>query len=278
MNEFYQSPYPFVMLVLLVIVFLFCIRHYLKNTKKQPVISIGSAQILGRRNEQEDCFSTVTTESGIMAVLADGMGGYSNGKIASNVAVNTYADAFTKAENIYPVEEFLMDTARLSNMRIYERGNGEKIGTTLVVVVVSEDYLYWASVGDSAIVLFRNNELINLNKKHVFESVLEEKYISGKISKEEMMNNSKKKRLTNYMGHKGFKDIEVNEKAIQLRPGDKVILCSDGVYNSINEIELERALMKKIKPSAASEEIMGMIREKNLVKQDNATIVILEKK
>jgi serine/threonine protein phosphatase PrpC len=67
-------------------------------------------------------------------------------------------------------------------------------------------------------------------------------------------------------------------KAIQLRQGDKIILCSDGVYNSINEIELEGALSKKIKPKEAAEEIINIIKGKNSPKQDNATVVILEKK
>ena len=136
--------------------------------------------------------------------------------------------------------------------------------------------LYCASIGDSAIALFRNGEVINLNKKHIFESELEQQYISGKISEAQMLNNPMKKRITSYLGAEVLKDIEICEKPIKLKRGDKVILCSDGVYNSISEIEMETILMAKLKPYEVAEEIIEMIKAKNFPKQDNATIVILE--
>ncbi len=274
----YQGSYLYVLVFVIIIFVLLCVRYFLKNAKKSPNMLIGCAQIIGKRKQQEDSYSTAVTQNGILAVLADGMGGFSNGKMASSTAVNTFVEGFTKAENIHPVDKFITDTSRLSNTRIIEKENGEKAGTTLAVVIISGGFLYWASIGDSAIVLFRNSEFINLNKKHIFESVLEEKYISGKISKEEMMNNSKKKRLTSYIGYKGFNDIEMSEKNIELRKGDKLILCSDGVYNSVSEIEMERVLSKKLTPDGASQEIMELIRRKNSSRQDNATIIILEKK
>ncbi|HEX9062854.1 MAG TPA: SpoIIE family protein phosphatase, partial [Clostridia bacterium] len=90
-------------------------------------------------------------------------------------------------------------------------------------------------------------------------------------------NNTRKKMLTNYLGHTGFSEIETGRDAIKLRPGDKVILCSDGVYNSISELELERILSRKLTPSKAAEEIIESILQKRISNQDNASIIILEK-
>jgi len=276
MTEYLQGPYIFVLVSLLVVCILIFIRHRLKNWKKDNYIIIGNGQTIGKRDEQEDSFSTVENEKGIMAVLADGMGGYTNGKVSSSIAVNTFIDEFSNSYSIYPIEDFFRNVSRISNRAILDRSKGARSGTTLVSVIIADEMLYWVSIGDSAIALFRNGEVINLNKKHIFESELEQQYISGKISEAQMLNNPMKKRITSYLGAEVLKDIEICEKPIKLKRGDKVILCSDGVYNSISEIEMETILMSKLKPYEVAEEIIEMIKAKNFPKQDNATIVILE--
>lgn len=264
------------LLFLTIILLLFCIRYVLKSSSKEQYITIGNEQIIGTREEQEDSFSTIVTEKGTIAVLADGMGGYLKGKVASNIAVNTFINEFSKLGSINNIEKFFIETSKMANKKILEGIKGVKTGTTIAAVIISENYLYWASVGDSAIALFRNGEFINLNKKHIFESLLQEQYLSGRISKEEVLNNPMKKRLTSYIGHDDFKDIEINKQPIELKQGDKIILCSDGIYNSISEFEMEKVLMKNIQPFKASEEIINIINKKNYPKQDNATIIILK--
>lgn len=264
------------LLFLIIVLLLLYIRHILKSCSKEQYITIGNEQIIGSREEQEDSFSTIVTEKGIMAVLADGMGGYSKGKMASTIAVNTFIYEFSKLGSISSIEDFFVKTSKIANKEILKEIKGVKTGTTIAAVIISEHHLYWASVGDSAIVLFRNGEFINLNKKHIFESILQEQYLSGKISKEEVLNNPMKKRLTNYIGHDDFKDTEINKHPIELKQGDKIILCSDGIYNSISEFEMEKVLMKNIEPFKASEEIINIINKKNYPKQDNATIIILK--
>lgn len=276
-ENLYSNPYLFVLAFSMIIVMLFAIRYYLRNAKSTPEILIGNGQTLGKRKEQEDCFSTVMNENGVLAVLADGMGGFTNGRVASSLAVNTFVQEFSKSKNIEPIDKFFKDTSRLSNAYIVERAKGEKVGTTLVAVIISDSYLYWSSIGDSAIALFRNGEFINLNKKHIFQNVLEEQYLSGKITKEELLSNSKKNRLTNYMGHRGFRNIEICDRSIKIVKGDKIILCSDGVYNSVTELEMENVLSKRLNPFKAAEEIIEIIESKKRPNQDNATIVILEK-
>ncbi|HOV27081.1 MAG TPA: protein phosphatase 2C domain-containing protein [Pseudobacteroides sp.] len=276
MTEYLQGPYIFVLVSLVVVCILIFIRHRLKIWKKDNYIIIGNGQTIGKRDEQEDSFSTVENEKGIMAVLADGMGGYTNGKVSSSIAVNTFIDEFSNSYSIYPIEDFFRNVSRISNRAILDRSKGARSGTTLVSVIIADEMLYWVSIGDSAIALFRNGEVINLNKKHIFESELEQQYISGKISEAQMLNNPMKKRITSYLGAEVLKDIEICEKPIKLKRGDKVILCSDGVYNSISEIEMETILMSKLKPQEVAEEIIEMIKAKNFPKQDNATIIIME--
>lgn len=259
------------------ILILLLIRYLLISSRKKPEVIIGNAQSIGARSEQEDAFASVINEYGVIAALADGMGGYSNGKMASSLVVNLFVKEFNKKRQIEPVDKFFHETLQLSNKRLLEKAKGKKTGTTLVAVVIFEGYLSWVSVGDSAIALFRNQEFQNLNQKQIFQTVLEKEYLSGHISKEEVLNNPKKKRLTNYVGHENFREIISSKRAIKLQHGDRIILCSDGVYNSITEMEMEKALMKNLPPQKAAEEIIDLIKAKNIKNQDNATIIILEK-
>jgi len=273
-----MKPDIVIYILLNVIALLFFLKHLLnKNTEKQRLV-VGNAQTIGKREQQEDSFATTSTENGLLAVLADGMGGYTQGKMASHTAVETFVRRFRNTGNIHPLEKFFRETVLLCNQRVLQQGKGERSGTTLVAVVINENELYWVSVGDSAIVLFRDGELENLNKKHVFQRVLEERYLSGEISEKELIRNPKKKRLTSYIGHEGFKDIEIYNKTIRLSPGDKVILCSDGVYNSLSELEIEHLLAKKTSPTRIAEEIIDLIDRKDLPHQDNATLIIIEYK
>jgi serine/threonine protein phosphatase PrpC len=275
MRDYYLEPYIVVLTSFAVIGILFLIRYLLLH-KKQLKLMVGNAQIIGTRNDQEDSFSTAEDQKGLLAVLADGMGGYSNGKVASNLAVETLIREFSNAESVHPIDKFFLNAANLCNRAVLDKAKGKRMGSTLISVMISDGNLYWASIGDSAIMLFKNGEFINLNKKHVFEAVLEEQYISGRISEEQLLNNPMKKRITSYIGAEVLKDIEMSEKPIKLVPGDKVILCSDGVYNSISEIEMEDVLIKNLKPFEASEEIIDIISRKNYERQDNATIIILQ--
>lgn len=272
---YYEHPYWVVVSSALIIIVLLLIRYKLRRVRAFPKIEVGNAQIIGTRDEQEDSFGTAENNSYVLSVVADGMGGYSNGKLASNIAVNTFIQEFNSTLDIHPIENFFVNTANLCNRAVLDKAKGKRMGSTLISVIVSEGYLYWASIGDSAIILFKDGELINLNKKHVYKAVLEDKYISGQISEEQLLNDPMKKRIYSYIGAEVLKDIEISEKPVKLRMGDKVILCSDGVYNSLPEIEMESILGKTMDPFETAEEIVDAIRAKNYSKQDNATIIIL---
>jgi PPM family protein phosphatase len=271
-----NSDTVLIVLALLVLI-LWSIRLLVLKMRKKVAIVVGNAQTIGDRKEQEDAFATVVHEDRFLAVLADGMGGYSYGKMASNLVVNTFVREFTKTgEKQQPAAFFFRSAAFLCNQRLLERNKGTKSGTTLVAVLIAGGYLNWASIGDSAIVLFRDGEFINLNQKQIFQSLLEKRYLSGEISREEMLNHPKKKRLSNFIGYEGFQDVEINRQTIKLRRGDKVLLCSDGVYNSATEMEMEKILARNMAPNQAAEAIISLVEQKSIAHQDNATIIILE--
>ncbi|AWX57725.1 MULTISPECIES: PP2C family serine/threonine-protein phosphatase [Brevibacillus] len=270
-------PYLVVLGVIIAITLLFRLRAALIRQEKNPVIQIGNGQTIGRREEQDDYFSTATSSHGTIAVLADGISGLANGRLASTLAVTTFIREFTKLDNPKHTSLFFSRAASLANSEILQALRGSRGGTTLVAGVIVEDKLYWGAVGDSIITVFRNGEFIPINQKDIYESVLEARFLSGEITKDEALEHPQKKQLINYLGYESFQNIEIGREPFPLEKGDKVILCSDGVYDTLTEMELEQILFQNIAAHDAADQIIEAVESKQKANQDNATILILEK-
>ena len=278
MEEQELVPYIIVLGFIIVLYLLFLIRKKFNYREGKHYIEIGNGQTIGRRKEQDDYFSTATTGNGTIAVLADGISGLKNGRMASTVAVNTFIQEYLQLDRLDNVENFFKKVAIQSNNEIVHNLKGSSGGTTLAAAIIDEHgYLHWAAVGDSIITIFRNGEFITVNQKQIFESVLTERYLSGEITEVEVRENPMKKRLINYLGYEGFKNVEIGREATKLNKGDKVCLYSDGVYNSLTEMEMEKILSQKLSPYDLAQEIIEAVEQKHLKNQDNATIVIVEK-
>ncbi len=279
MSMFQQGaiPYLVVLGVIIAITLLFRLRAALIREEMNPVIQIGNGQTIGRREEQDDYFSTATSSHGTIAVLADGISGLANGRLASTLAVTTFIREFTKLDNPKHISLFFSRAAFLANSEILQALRGSRGGTTLVAGVIVEDKLYWGAVGDSIITVFRNGEFIPINQKDIYESVLEARFLSGEITKDEALEHPQKKQLINYLGYDNFQNIEIGREPFPLEKGDKVILCSDGVYDTLTEMELEQILFQNIAAHDAADQIIEAVESKQKANQDNATILILEK-
>ncbi|MFG3433557.1 PP2C family protein-serine/threonine phosphatase [Lysinibacillus fusiformis] len=271
-------PYIIALVFIVVLIFLIIIRGILAQKMEKGKIYIGNGQTIGRRDEQDDYFSTAETAHGTMAVLADGISGLANGRMASTIAVTTFIEEFKKLGSLNQLQDFLNKAAMASNHMIVENLNGSNGGTTLVTAIIDNDgYLHWGAVGDSVITIFRNGEFLAINQKHIFESVLTERYIAGEISQLEVQENPLKKRLINYLGYEGFKNLDTGNNPIQLHKGDKVCLFSDGIYDALTEVEMEKILSQQAPPYDLAQNIIKAVEQKRLKNQDNATILILEK-
>ncbi|MFP3917121.1 protein phosphatase 2C domain-containing protein [Lysinibacillus telephonicus] len=270
------TPYIVLLSLICIIFVLFYVRRLVLKPDLQEELLIGNGQTIGKREEQDDYFSTVISEGHTLAVVADGISGLANGRMASTLAVTTFVREFMKLERYIKLQDFFSRAAKQSNEAILKNLSGASGGTTLACAIISYNQLHWGAVGDSIIALYRNGHLVNVNEKHTLSSLLEEQYLAGQITKQQAMENPMRKRLINYLGFEGFKSMEIGEP-ISLKKGDKIILCTDGVYNSLTELELCEILEKPLSPNDAAEEIINRIDAKRLKHQDNATIIILEK-
>ncbi|MFF2484391.1 PP2C family protein-serine/threonine phosphatase [Paenibacillus sp. NPDC058071] len=263
-----------------VIVLLLAVRRRLARgglaAVPPPAVQIGNGQTIGAREEQDDYFASAETPVGTIAVLADGISGLANGRTASTTAVSTFIRQYMNVNSEREIAAFMAQAARQANRDIINRLGGVSGGTTAVAAVVCGDSLYWGAVGDSVIFVYRKGDFIPVNRKHILATVLEERCISGEITAEQARDNPMRKRLVNYLGYESFESMDIGEEPFRLKPKDRVLLCSDGLYNGLTEIEMEEVLGKTIPPYEAAELLIEAIERKRLKNQDNATIVILE--
>jgi PPM family protein phosphatase len=259
------------------------------RNKKRPYTSNiipGNYQHIGQRSDQQDAFAfsdmedeEFVNECGLIAVIADGMGGLKLGSEASNFAVMTVLDLYTsykeKSENIPSKLTSIVDE---TNRRLYklsvEMDMEMNIGTTLAAVVVIKNELYYISVGDSRIYHFTGKQITQLTSDHVYARELEKRAASGELSVSEVRNHPDGHALTSYLGITEIKEVDQNITPINLIPGDRIILLTDGVYNSISEDELIKAM--ELAPQESAESIINTVAVKEILYQDNMTAVILE--
>lgn len=237
-------------------------------------VDIGNAQIIGTREKQDDSFGTCIKNYGVLAVVADGIGGYLNGNLASQITVETFLDEFDKRDVTDNLSYFFQKTSMLSNERIRDEFGDAKGGTTVVSVVLKDDKLFWTSVGDSNIAVFRKNRLIMVNRKENVKNWLENQYYAGNAKLKEVLDGKSDKRLVNYLGYDGFKKADESDRPIYLKKKDRILLYSDGV-EILGQIGLENILKKRMNAQKMADAIIQSVARSNKAKKDNATIVLL---
>ena len=285
--------------IIAVLVTVIFVLLYKLRKKKNPVIlptvvnnvdeprrkisfRVGSLQNIGKRKEQQDSFylsnirdEQMLNQKGLLAVVADGMGGLEDGAAISKLVTDTFAQNYA-GQNINSSSTFLYETARKSEATVEKYIERVDItgGSTLVAVLVKGNELDFISVGDSHIYLFSNGKLTQLNREHNYGEVLKDKARRGEVDRDEPNVNPQRHSLVAYIGMGSFHTVDRNAQPIKIKAGDKVFLCSDGVYNALGK----DALALELRGSAvvAAKRIESKILSQNLPKQDNFTGVIVE--
>ncbi len=239
-------------------------------------IAIGNCQGQGGRPYQEDSFGfsdispQAVASNGFTAVLADGMGGLSQSELVSKALVNFYTkNIFTYTENP-SMRQQMYESVVQSNIAL-RNGKG---GSTLVVVHCCSHGIYWCSVGDSRLYLCRNGRLFLMTEDMDYRRDLFTDVLAGKLSVQNVLSNPKKDALVQYVGMAKEVFPESSDRPYLPYVGDKLLLCSDGIYNALSEEELLCALEQ---PAGACAEMLGnMVVYKNYKNQDNYTALVLE--
>ncbi|HWP97261.1 MAG TPA: protein phosphatase 2C domain-containing protein [Syntrophomonadaceae bacterium] len=244
----------------------------------------GNAQDIGRREEQQDSFLFSDMENpelvakiGVLAVLADGMGGLKMGREASTLAVRTFLVEYSTKTPEETIPEELKRSTLVANGAVFDMATRSNLawntGTTLVAAVVDLDELYWISVGDSHIYLFRDQTLTQLNRDHNYSYQLQTQVSQGILTQEEADVHPERNALTSFLGMDVLGEIDQNLQPINLKPGDRILLCSDGLHGVLSPEEIIQAL--GYPAQEAAELLLTQTLSKSLRHQDNVTVAIL---
>ncbi len=236
-----------------------------------------NAQHIGSRAEQQDSFAfsdmmniEETLKYGAIALLADGMGGLKNGKQASECAVKSFMECY-KSSFDGDVYRALLKAAYYANDCVLEYDGA---GSTLCAVVVKDKKLYYVSIGDSRIYLYRNRQLHQLNCEHNYAVDLDQMVKEGKKTYQEAMSDPRRQALTSYMGISELELIDRGPDDFELFIGDSLLLCSDGLYRGVSAEEMVY-ILENSKESVADDLINCALR-KRIHGQDNVTVVLVD--
>lgn len=203
-----------------------------------------------RRDHNEDAVAS-DVEIGLL-VLADGMGGYKAGEVASEIAVLTLVADLKEAlfdsqpgqtdENGMQLEaRALRDAVAKANEAIYNVSQSQPqcagMGTTLVVALFTNDRVLVGHIGDSRMYRLRNNVLTRMTQDH---SLLQEQINSGLITVEQAKQSNNKNLVTRALGIDPQVELELHEHEVQ--PGDLYLLCSDGLTDLVDDEDIHLTL------------------------------------
>jgi len=236
------------------------------------------------RDHNEDC-SYIDPDHRFF-IVADGMGGHAAGEVASAMAVDAVRQFLT--DHNEPLEAFannatdegrkeavglLEQAVRNAHQSVYDRGVAESdkqgMGTTLDVLVVAGPEAFIAHVGDSRTYLIRGGKAAQITTDHTVAEVL---VIEGKLSLEEAQISPLRTILVNAIGV--APDIGVEMAHVQLRTGDLLLLCSDGLHDYFPQEEELALHLVENDPQAALQKLIDLAKDRG--GHDNITGVVIE--
>ena len=228
-----------------------------------------------REINQDYYYISDDTEIPQLYILADGMGGYKGGEIASSLAAESAARYIKSnfSSNLIEKEEILKlveNAVEYANMVVYEKSKEveelEGMGTTLEICLIYNNKAYIGHVGDSRIYRIRKEVIRKLTKDHSYvQQLVEDK----KITREEAKIHPKKNMLTKALGCTPY--VEPDLRARNFEKGDIFIMCSDGLTNMVEEKRIYELVKENINEAADK-----LISEANLAGgYDNITVIII---
>lgn len=201
---------------------------------------IADYSITGSRQINQDRIGFAERGNSVLLVLADGLGGHEGGELASELLVQAIIHAYQsiKQSMITQPSAFMALAILHAHRAINAMGKAQnppiQPRTTCVLCLVQDGYAYWAHVGDSRLYLFRNNEIMRRTKDH---TIIEKLRQEGVLTEQDMLEHPEKNRLLKCVGGPREPSISLGEETA-LMPGDKLLLCSDGLWEALTASQI----------------------------------------
>ncbi len=244
----------------------------------------------GKNNEDQFSISayqlslTDPTPS-LFAIVADGIGGHRAGEVASEIAVETISQAVSQSDASRPVETMQASILKTSEAilaaaesDLSKRG----MGTTVVCAWIIADKLYVTYVGNSRLYLLRNQKLSQLTNDHTW---VQEAVEAGALTPEQARVHPHANIIRRYLGSSNTVEVDTRilserdgsyqetNQGMRLRPGDRLLLCSDGLSDMVEQDEIGRLLQSNPLHKSVDELIEAANRNGG---KDNITVVVIQ--
>jgi protein phosphatase len=246
--------------------------------------SFGFSDVGKLRSHNEDSYLCNAEQR--LFVVADGMGGQASGEAASQMAVREVEHFVIRSRSqgsrwpgkprrdLTLEQHRLLAAVTLANRRIYESAaaNPEMkgMGTTLVGAILEDEHLAVVNVGDSRLYRVRDGEIRQLTVDHSF---VEEQVRKGDLTREEARGHARKHVLTRALGVQ--EKVKVDVSLVDLRPGDLILLCSDGLYHMLEDTKI-LSLVQSIEDRSLYKIGLSLVLQANLAGGlDNITVVLI---
>jgi len=245
---------------------------------------VGHSNVGKKRSNNEDFFA-LDAKIGFF-IVADGMGGHNHGEVASKIAVETIWNSMERF--IVGDQKMILDkldlrvseqanqlahSVQMANQVIFESANTqlqyEGMGTTLDAVLIHKKKAIVAHVGDSRVYLVRNGSLNQITRDH---SLVEDQLRQGLINKEQAETSNLKHILTRALGMSKTTEVDVVE--IELRSGDFLIGCTDGLNKMVSDDEILKTIPLMKTPKMIVEHLVDMANAAGGI--DNVTVVVAQ--
>lgn len=254
----------------------------LEKTLKNPMnVQVFTITDQGTREYQQDAMYAEARGALAVAVLCDGMGGMNGGEKASNTGVSYFSRDLKEAWPVRNIPKFLDREAQRLDRAVYaltdDAGKRLNAGTTIVSAIISENNLYWMSVGDSRLYLIRDGKLQCLTAAHNYKTMLQEKLSAGVIDMNYYNAEIKQgEALTSYLGLGNIALIDKNIQPFALRGSDILLLCSDGLYKTLTDEQIQ-ALVNESGGHLmlAGQRLIQTAKRWGAKGQDNTTLILL---
>ncbi|MEO6719701.1 MAG: Stp1/IreP family PP2C-type Ser/Thr phosphatase [Ferruginibacter sp.] len=228
-----------------------------------------SASFYRNGNEQ------ILREKGYLLIVADGMGGHQAGEVASKMAVEIISEEYFKPTKEINKEKILSAAFNTANKKIYEQASTNELhrgmGTTSTALVVLANTIYFAHSGDSRAYLYKNKTIIKLTEDHTYVQQLVN---NGDISSEQADTHPQRNILTNAMGTKPTLRVDTGKCQVSFDENDRLLLCSDGLYDYLTDAELAQ-VMDTASLQDAADHFINEAKKRG--GKDNITVVLAER-
>lgn len=237
-------------------------------------MKIETAQVsrLGNRSENQDRARIATSGKHTLLIVADGMGGHIGGDLAAETAVETVLNAFQETDAVLEPTEFLRSSIVTAHRAVVALGEDLdpdlRPRTTITVCLITAGMVRWAHVGDSRVYFIRDHKVLARTRDHSAVEILAQQ---GLLVESDLSMHPLRNFVDQCLGGDAeLPTIDISDPH-PLLAGDVVVLCTDGFWAALTDVQLARALGEQLELQASLEDLAMEAELRTTPTSDNIT-------